>query len=970
MRVPVWVRLHAPFAALAALAFLAIAPGSALAQVTTGRVTGVVTDSAGAPVGQADVLAISTSTGLRRTAQTDATGSYNLPALPPAQYRIEVRRIGYGPQARLATVGIGQLISIDFQLGTSIVQLEDIAIVSEPAVELRTSEAATNVSQQQIENLPTASRNFLDLAELAPGVRVSEDRANGTSKTFRSGALPAENINVFIDGASYKNDIINGGVAGQDASRGNPFPRNAIQEYRVITNNFKAEYQKASSAIITAVTKSGTNNWEGSAFFTLQNEALVALDSFSQAADTPGTQFQEPEFSRYLAGMSVGGPIVRDRLFFFGAWEGNFQNRDGVVRFGGDPAVWPADVAALEGETNNSAFRSNSFIGKLTYSLSERSLLELSGDWRHETDQRGFGGQFSGADRAFSAAENLKNDVATGRLKHTFLGSDWVNEAFVAYQRYGWNPEPVDFQTVGRQYADIGRIGGRDSRQDLAQKRLSLRDDITFTGFQWNGDHVFKTGLNVDFVDYRMNKELNENPLFFFDATNNYTTPVRAVFGFGEPLVEGSNTQFGIYAQDDWSPTPRLTVNLGVRYDVESGAYNLDYVTPQTVVDSILALNPSLFIPVDPDRYFTDGDDREAFKGAIQPRVGLSYALGELANTVIYGSAGIFYDRVPFNYFIDETYRRVHPNYTFFFDEDGVPDENNRIIWDDSFMSREGLEGIIASGDAPPQEIFLLPNDLKPPKSYQWSVGLRHDFGGWNAAVAYNGVRGRNGFTFEWANVDFNPDGTCCQNVPLPAYQNILVGNNEVRSWYDALVTSVDRPYRQNPETGFGWGAGISYTLSKAEHEGGDLFSFPNISVAPQQRREVNNDQPHRVVANFIVDIPYLFGIQFSGLAVFASGLLFTVTDNSVTPALEIGQDRGPMYKRVDLRFRKDFPAFMGGTRLGVIADIFNAFNFLNASGFNGTQILSDGSENPNFGVPCCLATDPRRLQLGLEYDF
>ncbi len=969
MRVPVWVRLPAPLAMLAALALLTVLPGSMMAQTTTGRVTGVVTDSAGAPVGQADVLAISTSTGLRRTAQTDASGSYNLPALPPAQYRIEVRRIGYGPQARLATVGIGQVISIDFQLGTSIVQLEDIAIVSEPTVELRTSEAATNVSEAQIENLPTASRNFLDLAALAPGVNVSEDRVNGTGKTFQSGALPANNINVFVDGASYKNDVINGGVVGQDASRGNPFPRNAVQEYRVITNNFKAEYQKASSAIITTVTKSGTNTWEGGAFFTLQNEGLVALDSINRIRDTADANFEEPAFSRYLAGLSAGGPIIRDKLFFFGSWEGNFQNRDGVVHFNGTPAAWPAEISALEGETNPANFRSNLFLGKLTYNMSENQLLEFTGDWRHETDTRGFGNQFSGPDRSFSASENLKQDIATGRVKHTFLGNNWVNEAFVAYQYYNWNPDPTDFTTVGREYRGFGVIGGRDSRQDISQKRFSIRDDITFTGLKMSGDHVVKMGLNVDFASYTLNKQLNENPFFIFDAVNNYATPIEARFGFGNPLVEGSNTQWGIYAQDDWSPTSRLTINAGVRYDLESGPYNLDFVTPANIVDSVTMFRDSLFVDVDPAEFFTDGTQRSAFKGAIQPRLGFSYALGEAGSTVIFGSAGIFYDRINFNSFIDESYRAQHPNYNFLFDEDGVPDGNDRIIWDDSYLSREGLEGILASGTVPRQEIFLLPNEVKPPKSYQFTGGIRHDFGGWNGSVSYNGVRGRNGFSFEWANLSFNPaTNDCCVSINQSAYQNILVANNDVRTWYDAVAVQVDRPYRAGLDGEVGWGAGVAYTLSWAEQEGNDLFSFPQVALQP--RHPTGSDQTHKVVANWILDLPWVWGIQFSGLATLASGTPVDSVSFAGGQRSILGQTRGEFYQRIDLRFRKDFPGGMGGARFGVIADVFNAFNSTNLGCYNTTAVNGDGSVNPDYGKAGCIITDPRRLQLGLEYDF
>ena len=965
MRVAACVRQPARWVGLAALALLA-SSSLALAQTTTGRVRGVVTDSAGAPISEADVAATSVSSGLRRAARTDETGAYNLPSLPPADYRLEVRRIGYRPEARQFRVGVGQVLVVDFRLASSVVQLEEIAVRSEPVAELRSSEVATNVSEAQIENLPTASRNFLDLAALAPGVRVSEDRASGTSKTFAAGALPAENINVFVDGASYKNDIISGGVVGQDASRGNPFPRNAVQEYRVITNNFKAEYQKASSAIVTAATKSGGNEWEGSAFVTFQNEGLVALDSFARRSAAENPAFQEPAFNRYLAGLSAGGPLIRDRLFFFGSWEGNFQNRDGVVRFNGDEALWPAAMVEENGMAYTAPFRSNLFFGKLTYNMSEYQMLEFTSDWRHETDIRGFGGQFSGPDRSFSAAENLRQDIITSRLKHTYLGQNWVNEAFIAYQYYNWNPEPEDFTTIGSDYRGFGRIGGRDSRQDLAQKRFSIRDDLTFTGLEMNGEHVIKMGVNVDFASYRMNKQLNENPLFIYDAANAYEFPIEAVFGFGEPEITGSNAQFGVYVQDDWTPTSRLTLNLGVRYDVETGPYNLDYVTPQAVVDSLTALAGDFFVDVDPARYFTDGDDRSTFKGAIQPRVGFSYALGEFGNTVIFGSAGIFYDRINFNSFIDESYRRQHPNYRFRFNEDG---SGGQIMWDDSYLSREGLEGILASGQAPPQEVFLLPNDMKPPKSYQFAGGVRHDFGGWNSSLSYTGVRGKNGFSFEWANLTYNPaTNDCCISVPTPAYQNVLVGNNEVRSWYDAVALTVDRPYRADVDGGTGWGAGLAYTLSWAEAEGNDLFSFPQVALNP--RHPIGGDQTHRIVGNFIVDLPFLYGIQFSGFGTVATGTPFQRLSFEGGERTVLGYERADTYRRIDLRARKDFPGFMGGSRFGVIADLFNAFNFTNLGCYNTVEINGAGEPDPNFGLANCVVTDGRRLQPGLEYDF
>src|SRR5207248_4902323 len=177
----------------------------------------------------------------------------------------------------------------DFKLGASAVQLEAVTVAAATTgVEMRTSEAATNVTQQQINNLPTSNRNIFDLAALAPGITTQNDQINSTQKRFvagtsGAGATPAygpDEVNVFVDGASYKSDILRGGVVGQDRSRGNVFARNSIQEFRVLTQNYKAEYQKSSSGVIVATTRSGGNAWKGNAFVGFQNDGLMALDTF------------------------------------------------------------------------------------------------------------------------------------------------------------------------------------------------------------------------------------------------------------------------------------------------------------------------------------------------------------------------------------------------------------------------------------------------------------------------------------------------------------------------------------------------------------------------------------------------------------------------------------------------------------------------------------------------------------------
>ncbi|HEY6809037.1 MAG TPA: carboxypeptidase-like regulatory domain-containing protein, partial [Gemmatimonadales bacterium] len=238
---------------LAGLFTFAVAGGLA-AQTTTGAIRGYVRDSSGAPLSDAQLEAKNVANGTVRGATSRPDGSYIIPGLDPATYQLTVRHIGHGAQLRNLTVAIGTTVMADFALGTQAVEISGIQVTAAvPAQETRTSEVATNVTPQQIRALPTPSRNFLDLAALAPGVSVTPDFVNlgassVTPRTFTAGAQGPQEVNIFIDGASLKNDLTGNnasGVAGQDASRGNPFPRNAIQEYRVLTQNFKAEYQNA-----------------------------------------------------------------------------------------------------------------------------------------------------------------------------------------------------------------------------------------------------------------------------------------------------------------------------------------------------------------------------------------------------------------------------------------------------------------------------------------------------------------------------------------------------------------------------------------------------------------------------------------------------------------------------------------------------------------------------------------------------
>lgn len=944
--------------ALLAGALLAASPwASAGAQTTTGLIRGYVTDQLGAPVVDATIIASSSELNAQRQAMTNESGFYTLPGLRPGPYEISIRRIGFTAQTRTVRVGIGQTLRIDFQLSAAATQLEAVVTTAAPSTETRTSEVATNVTRQQIDDLPSPDRNFLGLATLAPGTQLQNATLNGQRKTFTAGAQGAEQVNVFIDGASYKNDILQGGVAGQDASRGNPFPRNAVQEFRIITQNFKAEYQKASSAIITATTRSGGDRWEGGAFFNVINENWVALDTFQQNQRATNPDFRRPDFKRYQAGLSAGGPLG-ESVRFFGSFEVNDQERVSTVNIippTGYPALDTVNFAQYNGSFGQ-PFRSNLYFGKLTWNQSENSTFELSYNGRHEKDLRDFGGN-----TAFTSATQFENDVHTGIVKNSYVVGNVLNEAFVSYQYYNYNPTPNQPGLISRLYGFgcCATIGSNITFQDFTQKRLSLRDDVTWTGWEWAGAHVVKGGINVDLLNYDIVKRNSEIPRFVYEPWfNNFEIPQRVEFQYGDPNFSDNNTQLGIYLQDDWSVTRRLTLNVGVRWDYETAMMNYDWVTPEGVVDSLTKYQDQLFLPLDPGRYFTDGDDRSPFLGAIQPRLGASYALDAEGRTTLFGGWGIYYDRNIYDIAIEEQFALQHPSFRIEFVPQGTAPGPNQLEFDPRYLT-EGLPALLEDiggiSSANP-EVKLIPNDLEPPMSHQFALGLRQVFGSWIGEVAYNGVRSRNIPTFYWANQNFTCTPrtfACFQTNNIPGYSTILLLDPAGKTWYDALAVKLERPYRRSSPD-FGWGAGLALTVAQRQTQGfNDLFSFPNPVDYPKQKR---NDETYRTVTNFLVDVPYLWGIQLSGLITIGSGIRYDRGDRfagNFQPG-DIKPEGG--FKQVDLRLRKDFLQF-GANELGVTLDVFNVFNTQNYS-YN------------NSGVATGVVSDPRFVQLGFEYDF
>lgn len=919
---------------LVLIACVAITP-LAIAQGTTATIRGKVVDEGGNPFPTAEIVATNVGSGFRHTATAGSDGGFLLPGLTPATYRIDVTAPSYKGATKEITVRVGQTLDVDFRLTPDLVLMESITVMGSTAVETRTPEVATQVTPQQIENLPQNDRNFLNFAALAPGVNLSTDEQR---KELRAGAQGASATNVYIDGVSFKNEVVQGGTVGQDASRGNPFPQNAVQEFRVITQNYSAQYAKASSAIITAVTKSGTNSLKGDAFIFYQDKDLVAEDPFR-----PGVK---PAYERNQYGFSIGGPIMRDRLHFFASYEANDQDREETVTLGGafqNATALRASLAQYLG-TFTQPFRSDLGFGKISFQPSTSNLIDASVMIRKETDIRGFGGQTS-----YEAAENAKNDVFGITGRHQYTASTWFNELGVSWLDNEWNPQPLNSDLVGIEYEGLLRIGGRDTEQRIGQTRLSFRDDVTFSNLNFGGrSHTVKVGGTVDFVEYTVTKFFEENPRYFFRTDLGTAFPYKARYGLGDPDLSADNREFGIYAQDDWLITDQLTLNLGLRWDYETNMFNTDFETPADVRARLSDQFPA--------KFFTDGNDREAPTYMWQPRLGFSYDVFKTGRTIVFGGAGRYYDRNLFNNTLDESFRFQHAVGEFYFTSDGSPFNGQPAAkWDPKYLTEAGLQQLLSQGITGKPEVFLVENDTRVPYSNQWNLGLRQSFGAMVGSISYANIRSYHGLSYLWG------AGFCCPQFD-PAYSNVLISSDDVRTWYDAVYLQLDRPYNGN------YGFNVAYTYADAEQVGGDLFSLDLPTIADWPKYGTPGTQDHKIVASGVLGIPW--DVRLSTLIQYSSGDKFRIHDfgkGFCTGCYVPQTGEGPSWTTVDLRAQKDFP-FMGRYSVGLTAEAFNLFN---EERYQNFQDFNPPEGNPNLGRPTSIVSgSQRRYQFGIRVSF
>ncbi len=965
------------------------------------------------------VTAVEIGTGVRRTSSVGADGGYVFASLRPGTYRLELTTPSGVRQTEPFTLLVAQNAVLDFDLSEAAAESTSVAGATNEENQivvtgsrLRTmegGEVGVNITTREIETLPQSNRNFLAFADLAPGVQFVTNSA-GQSR-LQGGAQDSRTTNIFIDGVGQKDYVLKNGVTGQDSSVGNPFPQSAIGEYRVLTSNYKAEFDQVSSVAVTAVTRSGTNEFHGEGFFDYSDETLRAytpLEKFNGTPliPTPKVARKTPQKDKQF-GVSLAGPIIKDRLFFFGAYEGKRIDQ-------------PLDI--LPGNTNNTQnipaayagefggfsklFNEDLYFGKLDWAPNESDLIQASVKYRKETGD----GINSGSSLRNTTVDNNVEEWR-GLLRWEHSADTWINDLKLTYEDARWAPTPRTFENSYRFRdalgAQIFQTGGGSNYQDKGQKGYGIQNDFTWLGLD---GHTIKAGVKAKWVKLRSLQLNLFNAVYDYNtqyngATWNDTIPYQVQFGYdaglgADPIVESENFQLGLFIQDDWEVTDRLTLNLGVRWDYDRTPAFVDFVTPQAALNAVSAANyPNLAnADYDINDFISTGSERTTFKGAFQPRIGFSYEIDPASSFTLFGGFGRSYDRNQFDFIQQETSIGGFTTRTFRFLVPGDTRNNcvpstTCVAWNPIYLTEAGRAQLVASvGPQGGAELRFINNDLKVPYSDQYSLGLRRRFGLIEGEIGYTHIESRDGFA--WLLGNRRADGSFFQPAPVrqdspfgfapPGRGSIILGTNGLETNSDAAYVKLVKRYTPASP----WNITATYTYTEAEENRtyGETFSldFPTVQDYPFLYSA--GVSRHRFVAAGAVDLPANFVLS-AKLLLASPPYLKGFLNDPVTGERQVvgtfGNNRNPFIigdiwavRQLDLALATSIPLGFPNDEAAIKLrmDVLNVLNERNYTTYNGNA----GDTNPNdnngsFGDVSGFGTGgypPRTVKFSVGFAF
>lgn len=905
------------------------------AQTPNASITGIVTDETGAVVPGAHIVIADSNTGVQSEATSNDTGNYVIANLRPGTYKITAEKQGFSTATRSGiTLEVSQVARLDFSLrvGATSEQVEISARA--PIIEASTASIGQTIENKAVTDLPLNGRNYLQLAKLSAGVLEPKqgDRA-AAGGSFIANGVRAQLNNFQLDGVDNNAKIVD----QQNSSPTSIQPSvDAIQEFRVETNNYSAEYGYSAGAVVNATLKSGTNHLHGDVYEFLRNSDLDARNYFATAG-TPKPILQQNQF-----GGTLGGPLIKNRTFLFGSWERDSVNR-GITyvstvptaaqragNFAGLAPIYdPSTTVSLGGgKFARTQFQDNQ-IPAIRFSPAAVNLLAAlpaptlpnqtinnyiaspkstnrgnRGDFRHDL-------QISEADSLFARysffQQNLvtpgpfpapiigssnfqiapKSDLANGAAlgeTHIFSPSV-VNEFRAGYNRiqdfltpfvtenlnsqFGLGGIPIQSGITGLPQMSISGYAGLGEATFLPNDKISevvtLQDHVSWT----LGNHILKLGGEYRWVrswfqisssargSYTFNGSFTQNPQKTAGSGSGM-----ADFLLGIPSSAGISNQisgdlrynyYGGFIQDDWKVTRKLTLNMGLRYElwtqpVERHNQQANFfpalgqlayptgITPIGMPPSVIGTLPA------------GVDGRSLMKtdtNNFAPRLGLAYQL--TPTTVLRAGAGMFYADDPF---VGASGRLV-ANPPFFKSLSFPTDQITPVLFLDSGFPNNVLGQNVNIGAA---SLAAWAPDMKQGYVNHWSFGIQKQFGNNVMEANYVGTNGVDMPLGYNLNAAYPGPGSVASRRPIQGFGDIAYQSAMDSSNYNALELRFERRYSS------GLGLLSSYTYSKTIDYGGEQLigdlSLRDARNVKAERGLSAGDMRHRWVTSALYDLP------------------------------------------------------------------------------------------------------------------
>jgi hypothetical protein len=901
-------------------------PALALAQQGSATLQGIVIDESQGVLPGATITVQNEETGVTRSTVTDPAGQYRLPAISIGTYTVRVELAGFAAEERKGVrLLVGQEVQVNFTMKLSSVA-ETVTVAGEaPLVDTQRSQVSATIDDKQIQQLPLLSRNFLALAALVPGAGRNTS-ITGTQPLQIGGADSRYNYTTIIDGGDVDDDIWGAPVQS--------FIQDSIQEFQVVTNRFDAEYGKALEAVLNVVSKSGTNKFSGSAFGFFRDDKFKAKNFFERV---------KPEFDQQRAGGTLGGPVVLNRTHFFGAYEYVNANRPITVAI---PASSP--LSQFNG-TFPAYTRTHLVSGRLDHQLSPTNMLMIRALYEHNSAQGGFGGtaaQSTGVTNKRTSYSILAQETST-------IGTRIVND--FRYQFRVTDVNPVPNSSASTEIRPSGLIGASVFYSEEARHRNQLYNTMYFT----LPNHNIKVGGELTFMNTQYCACAEQNGLFVFATDQPFnpavpsTAPVYFEQSINPPDTPLSDTYFGLFFQDDWRVTDKLTLNLGLRWDVDMR------VKDSETMEAAFALprNQSLRGVLD--------EDPGVNWNMVDPRFGFAYAASP--RLVVRGGVGIYHSRA--RMFMQELALQQLTGNGFFAI---VTDPQRLRLYPDTNAILGGSpEAFAATGARAMSNVIA--NDFQLPYAVNATLGFTRQLGE-TIGLTVDGIYSHSLHTFQKRVLNLpdsfspaNPAGTA-RNPYKYGFGRIQIQTTDGQVWYKALNVGVNKRFSNR------YSGQVSYTLSKATQLGANThFYTPSQAIGGEDRGPTLNDMRNKLTVAGTVMLP--LGFQASTIVIYNDGQPYeiragadldgdgtTIGDRPAGLALNQGgtdsqsnldlinafragrglapvtlEQLGKRYNYVDVDARLTKIFNLGGARtLELMAEVFNLFNRVNYNNPNG----------------------------------